>query len=103
MDGVRKLIIPKPLDIGGQPFPLKAFVMGLMNGDRFNRDWEGLSAGHRICEALETANGTVRLGSKDWEKLAEEAKSPSKGYPVSPAIGAYPFVQAILDATEDGD
>jgi hypothetical protein len=81
------------------------FVTWLLNTDReFNIDGVSIRSAMRIENALNASTSddeaaTVQLDEQDWERLKRAAESPSQGgYPVQPARGALPWIDAITGA-----
>ena len=83
-----------------EPAGFSWFVTWLLNSDReFNTDGVSIRSAMRIENALKDAGHEVKLDEQDWERLKRAAESPSQGgYPVQPARGALPWIDAILSA-----
>ena len=106
---MKKITVPKhtipTIDKNAKPAGFSWFVTWLLNTDReFNTDGVSIRSAMRIENALNASDSNeeapmVQLDEQDWERLKRAAEAPSQGgYPVQPARGALPWIDAIVSA-----
>lgn len=102
---MRYITTPEALEMSGSKFSFAMFVRWLVDNDeRFNMAGPGIRMGARILEAVR--DDIAKLADDDWKMLAEAAENPTVkgqpiGYPITPARGILPFVEAIAQAADE--
>ena len=97
-----KMWIPShSVEVGNDSLTFKGFVLYMVARHRdYNSDAEGIRSSVRLQQALDTEDPYFLLDRADYARLKKVVEKPGDmSYPVSPAVGCLPWIDAIANAS----
>lgn len=104
MANLKTIVVPQEsLELGPESkFDFYMLIRWLVESQpAYNMNAVGARAGYRLMRLMENRPETITLDMEDWTILKDTIESPEKGYPVRPAQGLTPMIDAVTNASDE--